>query len=388
MNITQDQISELLLDLANKENGTQLLMKMTLEAFMLSERSLHQKNMDDYSNGYRPRKIKGFGKEMVLKVPRTRSGVFYPALLQVLRDEDEEHRKLIFSLYSKGLTTEQVSDIYEELYGKSYSKQQISYLMKDSRDEIHLWLKRSLESHYLVLYIDAIFVHTRRDQSVSKEGYYNILGVKEDGTREVLAIVNHPTEGALSWEVELDNLKLRGVKSVGLIVSDGLSGIENSIAKSFPMAKHQLCVVHAKRNILNIFPRKLRAEISAELRDVFEIETDKSSQIEGFEKLCNFVTKWSERYPKLKSFSAYRNAAYFTYLELPSSIQRMVYSTNWVERLHKDHRRVLKMRGSLPNADAVIALMGAVAMEKENKTYKYSVYTFIGVTELMQSSSI
>ncbi len=106
MNITQDRISELLLDLANNENGTQLLMKMTLEAFMLSERSLHQKNMDDYSNGYRPRKIQGYGKEMVFKVSRTRSGVFNPALLQVLRDEDEEHRKLIFSLYSKGLTTE------------------------------------------------------------------------------------------------------------------------------------------------------------------------------------------------------------------------------------------------------------------------------------------
>lgn len=382
MNITQDQISELLLDIANKDNGTQLLMKMTLEAFMRSERSLHQNELDDYSNGYRPRKVKGYGKEMVLKVPRTRSGVFYPALLQVLRDEDEEHRKLIFSLYSKGLTTEQVSDIYEELYGKSYSKQQISYLMKESREEIYLWLDRSLESHYLVLYIDAIFVHTRRDQSVSKEGYYNILGVKEDGTREVLAIVNHPTEGALSWKLELNNLKLRGVESIGLIVSDGLSGIENSIAKSFPMARHQLCVVHAKRNILNNFPSKLRSEISAELYEVFEIDTDESSQLEGFEKLCSFVDKWSKRYPKLKSFSAYRNAAYFTYLELPSSIQRMVYSTNWVERLHRDHRRVLKMRGALPSADSVIALMGAVAMEKENKTYNYPVWAFRGVEEL------
>lgn len=387
MNITQEQISSLLLEIANKENGTQLLMQMTLEAFMRSERSLHQTELPgDYGNGYRTRKVKGYGKEMVLSVPRTRSGTFYPALLQVLRDEDEEHRRLIFSLYRKGLTTEQVSEVYEELYGKSYSKQQISYLMKESRDEIHLWLSRQLSEHYLVLYIDAIFVHTRRDQCVSKEGYYNILGVKEDGSREVLAIVNHPTEGALSWAFELEQLKERGVKSVGLIVSDGLSGIENTIPKVFPNTKHQLCVVHAKRNILNTFPRKLRAEVALELKEVFEIETDQSSPIKGFEKLCSFVKKWSNKYPSLKSFSNYRNAAYFTYLGFPKSIQRMIYSTNWIERLNRDYRRVLKMRGALPSSDSVIALMGAVAMEKESKTYHYPIWQFREVEELKVKS--
>ncbi len=171
---------------------------------------------------------------------------FIPVLLNVLRDEDEEHRKLIFSLYKKGLTTEQVSDVYQEIYGKDYSKQQISYLMKDSREEVSVWLNRRLDTHYLVLYIDATFLHTRRDKSVSKEGYYTILGIKEDGSREVLSIVNHPTEGATLWQLELNLLQKRGVQSVGLIVSDGLASIENAIAKSFPSAQHQLCVVHIK----------------------------------------------------------------------------------------------------------------------------------------------
>lgn len=377
MNITHEQISDLLLEIANKENGTQILMKMSLEALMKSERTLHQSEFpEDYANGYRARKVTGYGKEMALKVPRTRSGAFYPVLLNVLRDEDEERRKLLFSLYRKGLTTEQISDIYEELYGKSYSKQQVSYLMKESREEIHLWLSRSLESHYLVLYIDAVFVHTRRDQSVSKEGYYSILGIKEDGSREVLSIVNHPTEGAILWEQELQNLRERGVESVGLVVSDGLSGIENSIARSFPNAKHQLCVVHAKRNILNTFPLKLRPQISLELKEVFAIETDFSNQVEGYEKLCSFVSRWQKKYPSLKSYSRTRNTAFFTYLEYPSFIQRMIYSTNWVERLNKDYRRVLKMRGAMPSADSVIALMGAVAMEKDEKTYKYPVWAF------------
>lgn len=389
MNFTHTQISELLLEIANSENGSNLLMQMTLETFMKSERVLHQQeNPTDYANGFRERKARGYGKELVLKIPRTRSGTFYPALLGVLRDEDEEHRRLIFSLYKKGLTTEQVSDIYEEIYGKDYSKQQISYLMKESREEIYLWLNRSLESHYLVLYIDATFVHTRRDKSVNKEGYFTILGIKEDGSREVLAIVNHPTEGALLWQQELENLKLRGLQSVGLIVSDGLTNIENAISRVFPQAKHQLCVVHFKRNVLAVFPRTKREEIAQELKDVFQIETKNITPLEGYGNLITFVEKWISKYPSLKSFKNIRNTAYFTYLDYPITIQRMIYSTNWIERLNRDYKRVLKMRGAMPSPESVLSLMGAVAMEKEYKTYKYCVYEFRDIQELKRNNTV
>lgn len=383
MNFTQEQISELMLNIANSENGINLLLQMTLNTFMKSERHLHQQeNLDDYANGYRTRKATGFGKEMVLKVPRTRNGTFYPVLLNVIRNEDEERRKLIFSLYRRGLTTEQVSDVYEEIYGKDYSKQQISYLMRDSREEVSIWLKRKLDSHYLVLYIDATFVHTRRDKSVSKEGYYTVLGIKEDGSREVLSVVNHPTEGALLWQLELDSLKERGVHSVGLVVSDGLTSIENAIAKSFPNAQHQLCVVHMKRNILAIFPRTKRLEIGGELLKVFAIETKKVTPIAAFENLCNFVEKHKKTYPSLKSFSNQRNVGYFTYLNYPVSIQRMIYSTNWIERLNRDYKQVLKMRGAMPSFESVLFLMGSVAMEKQYKSYNYPVSAFREVAEL------
>jgi transposase-like protein len=328
-----------MLNIANSENGTNLLMQMTLNAFMKSERQLHQQeNPDTYANGYRDRKARGFGKEMVLKVPRTRDGGFYPVLLNVLRDEDEEHRKLIFSLYKKGLTTEQVSDVYQEIYGKDYSKQQISYLMKDSREEVSVWLNRRLDTHYLVLYIDATFLHTRRDKSVSKEGYYTILGIKEDGSREVLSIVNHPTEGATLWQLELNSLQKRGVQSVGLIVSDVMDSIENAITKSFPSAQHQLCVVKS--------------------------------------------------YPSLKSLSNDRNIAYFSYLNYPAPIQRMIYSTNWIERLNRDYKRVLKMRGAMPSSESVLFLMGSVAMEKQYKSYNYPISVFRYVDELKRKNKI
>ena len=146
----------------------------------------------------------------------------------------------------------------------------------------------------MVLYIDATFVHTRRDKSVSKEGYYTILWIKKDGSREVLSIVNHPTEGATLWYLELDSLQKRGIQSVGLIVSNGLASIENAIAKSFPNAQHQLCVVHIKRTILSVFPRTKRVEIGKEFLEIFAIETKKVTSIEAFENLCKFAEKYKK----------------------------------------------------------------------------------------------
>lgn len=383
MNFTQEQISDLLFDLASKKGGTHLLLNLTLDAFMKAERSLHQKeNSGEYANGYRYCKAIAQSKELVLKVPRTRSGMFYPSLLAVIRNEDEERRRLIFSLYSKGLTTEQVSSVFADVYDKEYSKQQISYLMKESKSDIHTWLNRRLDNHYLVLYLDATFVHTRRDKSVSKEGYYTLLGIKEDGTREVLSVVNHPTEGALLWGHELEALKDRGVESVGLFVSDGLSGIEDAIKRVYPNSKHQLCGVHLKRNILSLFPHKEKKNIALELNNVIQLETKSLTPIEGFNKLCSFVDKYIKKYPLLKRYKAPRNVAYFTYLDYPIEVQRMIYSTNWIERLNRDYKRVLKMRGAMPTPESVIALMGAVAMEKESTTYAYPVYAFRDVQEL------
>jgi len=382
MNFTQEQITEILLNLANKKEGFNLIMKMSLDVLMRSERKIFQEDNLDYSNGYRPRCVQGFGKELVLSVPRTRSGEFYPVLLGILRDEDLERKNLIFSLYSKGLTTEQIGQVYHDVYGKHYSKSQVSFLMKDSREEVAIWLERQLESHYLVVYIDATFVSTRRDKNVCKEAYYSVLGVKEDGTREVLAIVNHPTEGAGLWENEFENLKNRGLKSIGLVVSDGLTSIENAVAKSFTGTPHQLCVVHFKRNITKIFPQKLKKEINNELQEVFLIEEKEDSPVAGFERLGKFIDKWESKYPALKSYRNERNIYYFTYTNYPASIQRMIYSTNWIERLNRNYKRVLKMRGAMPSGESVLFLMGSVAMEMGDGCYSFSVSAFKNIDEL------
>ncbi len=157
-------------------------------------------------------------------------------LLGVLIDQEAEVQRLVCSLYAQGLTTTQVGKISEESCGKHYIKSQVSRLLNGAREDVGLWLKRGLEFRNPIIYIDATFVLTRCDTAVSNEAYYTVLGVKEDSTREVLDIVNLPTQSSTSWKDVLDNIKERGLSIVDLIVCDGLSGIENAITVCFPMA--------------------------------------------------------------------------------------------------------------------------------------------------------
>lgn len=196
MEFTQEQMSEIISSLTNGKEGFQELIRLGMESLMKSERKIYNSQTDDVSNGYRDRRVCHGGQMFEIRVPRSRESNFYPVLLGVLKDQEAEVQRLICSLYAQGLTTKQVSDISEEFYGKHYSKSQVSRLLDTARGDVSAWLNRRLDARYPIVYIDATYVATRRNDSVSNKAYYVILGVKEDRTREVLSIVNFPTESA------------------------------------------------------------------------------------------------------------------------------------------------------------------------------------------------
>ena len=358
-----------------KGEGFQGLVKKGMESLMQSERNLHNELTSDVSNGYRDRKVYHGGQMFELRVPRSRNNSFYPMLLGVLKDQEEEAQKLVSSLYTSGLTTEQVGRIYEEFYGKHYSKSQVSRLLNGAREEVGIWLERKLDYRYPVIYIDATYVLTRRDACVSNEAYYTVLGVKEDRTREVLSVVNFPTESSTGWQDVFTDLRQRGVSVVNLVVSDGLSGIENSITSRFPMAEIQLCTVHLKRNILSKVKPRDKQEIAAELKKLFSVDQFDIDTQRAFERFKEFITKWQKSYPALKKYHYDRYRLYFTYFKYEREIRGMIYTTNWIERLNKDYKRVLNMRGAMPNPQSVILLMGNVARNRD--VYKYPIYNFL-----------
>ncbi|SUB98341.1 Transposase and inactivated derivatives [Prevotella intermedia] len=343
---------------------------------MFHERELFVSgNAHEQCNGFRLRRWYSHGFEFSLRIPRSRSGNFYPVLLGLIRNESEERARLFWPPLHQGVTTEQIGEISDCVYGRAYSKQQVSHLAGSCRDDVERWLGRSLSSHNLAVYIDATFISTRRDRQVSKEAYYTILG-GEDGSREVLTVVNHPTEGALCWKDELEALRQRGVGQIDLVVSDALQGIENAVCAAFPGSAHQFCVAHVKRQILGSVSHKDKLAVAQQLSEVFPLENNEMKSFEGYEEFITFVEKWESKYPALRRYKAERNSAYFTYMDFPAQVQRCIYTTNWIERLNRKYKRTINMRTSMPSEKSVIFLLAAVAMEETKTTYGRRIYQF------------
>lgn len=381
MHFTQEQITEILSDFSSKkENGYQAILKIALEAMMRAERTEFNNQADDVSNGYRNRNVLANGVSLELSVPRSRNHNFYPLILALIKDQNDELAQITTELYCAGLTTEQIGGITDKIYGKHYSKSSISNLMSNARLDVEAWLNRKLDKVYPIIYIDATFWYTRRNKSVSSEAYYTILGVKQDRTREVLAIVNHPTEGSENWKGIFKSLKERGVEEIKLVVSDALNGIEDSFAEIYPNAQSQLCTVHLSRNISKKVKPADRKEVIADLKVVLNPDNHNDDQSLGHQRFIQFISKWEKKYPSFKSLKSPRYILYFTYLNYHIEIRRMIYTTNWIERLNRNYKRVLKMRTAMPSPESVLFLLGSVAMRR--KEFNYPIYQFSYESEL------
>lgn len=375
MDFTQEQISELLLTIANQKDGYRILLQKSLEAIMRAERNQFNAKYADYGNGYRFSNVCVHNGRMELMIPRSRHHNFYPLILALIKDQNKESESLAFELYKNGLTTEQVGSIFEKIYGYHYSKSAISGMMKEARTDVFAWLERSsLDAYYPVVYIDATYWHTRREDAVSSEAYYTILGVKQDSTREVLSIVNHPTEGASNWEEAFKSLKERGVQNIQLVVADGLTGIETAVQRVFPNVVVQLCTVHLTRGILAKVKPADKAAVASDMKEVLSPDNEDDTPAKGLLRFQLFIDKWIKKYPSFKTYKGSRYALYFNYLGYEKNIRRMIYTTNWIERLNRNYKRVLRMRSAMPSPESVLFLLGSVAMDRPE--YSYPIYQF------------
>ena len=365
LHFTQEQVTKILEEIAKEKDGFNKVLKYSLEAMMRAEREIHNESYSDVSNGYRWRKVFGQGEQLKLEVPRSRYEQFYPYLLAVIKDQEQEARELAFSLYGSGLTTGQVGEVFDQIYGRKYSTTQVSRMFDFAREEVKDWLSRPLETYYPIILIDATFIATRRVDHVSKEAYYTILGVKSDRTREVLAVVNFPQESATAWAYVFKKLKQRGVSHIDLVISDGLASIEEAVASQYSGVSHQLCVVHLERNILKNIKKRDKADVIEDLKDVFRTSDSTDSPKKGWNRWISFIEKYKVKYPVLNNMKEERYKLYFTYLKYDFRIRSMLYTTNWIERLNRDYKRTTKMRGALPNPDATLLLLGYVAMNKK-----------------------
>lgn len=378
MNLTKKQTEEVLSNFLDKENGLNTVLEMMLNAMMYSERqSFLSEGANNKGNGYRTGNVFGFGKQIELRIPRDRQSSFIPTILALFRDQESYLKEVSFQMYSKGLTTRDISEVMETIYGTHYSKSKISNISQSFYGQMEAWRNRDLDSHYLAFYIDGLHVKLQRDKRYQNECFYIILGLKEDFTREVIAIVNLPTESSTGWRQIFSELKERGVKSVGIIVSDGLSGLEKIISEEFNKTPHQKCIVHLQRILQAYVRTEDKKELAQDFRLVLSPDDKDYTKEQAYQSLIDFKNKWKVKYKQLDRYITNLEwQPYFTYLDYSVKIRRMLYTTNWIERFNRSARRTLKIRGAFPNEDSVLALITSVAIDKSDKTYAYPIYNF------------
>jgi len=371
----QDNIS--LGDLAAE--AMDALMSIERKRFLASEAQ-----GDNKGNGYYTRTATILTQKVSLRVPRDRKSAFSPMMLEVMKRESSRMDTLLLTLYARGLSQRDISEALRDVYGVSCSPSRIAGLVKAFEPTRMAWQKRTLKSDYHIIMIDGIRISVRRD-TVEKETVYIILGVTPEFRREILGIHVVPEESASAWKEILMDLRSRGVKRVGLVCSDELAGIENAILSAFPDTAIQFCVLHKLRTLMNAVRASKKKECAAAFWKVFAIDRAPDTYNDVARRLDAFLATWGSLYPALKKkLAPERLRWYVAYLRYPPSARRMLYTTNWIERLNRDVRRVTRHALSYPNVDSLLNAVFMVMAHVEEKTYTHPITSFYGVRKEME----
>lgn len=259
----------------------------------------------------------------------------------------------IISLYAKGMSLSDIRIQLQELYGAEISESLISRITDEVIDEVKIWQNRPLESIYPIVYFDCLVVKVRQDKQIINKSVYVALGIDLHGRKDILGLWISENEGAKFWLNNFTELKNRGVKDILIACSDNLSGMSEAIAAVYPKTEHQLCIVHQIRNSLLYVSYKDRKALAADLRLIYSSSTEDEAHLalEAFDK------KWSKQYPHIAKswYSNWENLIIF--LQYPDSIRKIIYTTNAIESLNSQLRKVTKNKRVFPNDDAVFKIL-------------------------------
>jgi len=288
-----------------------------------------------------------------IDVPRDRDGSFEPQLVKKRQRRLDGFDDKVLALYARGLSTREIQDHLEELYGVEVSPTLISNVTDAVLDEVRTWQARPLASVYPILYFDALFVKSRQEGPVQTKAVYVALGITVDGEKELLGLWLSESEGAKFWLSVFTELQTRGVQDCFIACVDGLKGLPEAIEAVFPKTQVQLCIVHKVRNSLKYVPWKERKAVAADLRAIYGA----APLAEAEQALERFAERWDIKYP-LISPSWLADWDRLTVLfDYPPAIRRVIYTTNAIESLNYTLRKRLKTRGVFPNDESIVKVL-------------------------------
>ena len=303
-------------------------------------------NSGNSRNGNYSRSFKTENGELNLAIPRDRNGEFSQQTLPAYKRSNDSLETTIIQLFQKGITMSEISELIEKMYGHYYTPQTISNITQIVSEDVVAFKERSLESQYSIIFMDATHIPLKR-QTVSKEAVYIVIGIRLDGTKEVLGFSIAPTESSYVWKEILQDLKDRGLEEVLLVVTDGLSGIDDSIHSIYPNAQFQQCCVHISRNIAH----KVRVSDRQEVCNDFKLVYQAASKEEAMNQISFMIDKWKKQYPRVVKLLM--NPAILTFYNFPPSIRRTIYSTNLIEGFNKQLKKYTKRKEQFPNEESL-----------------------------------
>ncbi len=327
---------------------TEAALQAELESHLTTEINKNRKN------GKSSKTMKSSVCEFELDVPRDRNGSYEPQIVKKHQIHMSDHiEQKILSLYALGNSYSQISEHIEEMYGLEFSKATISTVTDKVIPLLKEWQQRPLESIYPFVWLDAIHYKIKENGRYISKAVYTILGVGLNGKKEILGLFISENEGANFWLQVLTDLNNRGVQDILIASVDGLKGFPKAIKAIFPHTEVQLCIVHQIRNSIRYVASKNQKEFMKDLKFIYQAISKEAAEIE----LDNLESKWGKKYPIV--IQSWKNkwenlSAYFKY---PEDIRRIIYTTNIIESVHRQFRKLTKTKGAFPNENSLLKLL-------------------------------
>ena len=328
---TAEDIQDALKDLLG---GT---IKEMMEAEMddhLGYQKSERSDSDDYRNGYKSKRVNSSYGSMDIDVPQDRKSTFEPQVVKKRQKDISDIDQKIISMYAKGMTTRQISETIEDIYGP-------------------------LDEVYPILYIDAIHYSVRDNGVIRKLAAYVILGINTEGKKEVLSITVGDNESSKYWLSVLNELKNRGVKDILIICADGLSGIKEAIAAAFPKTEYQRCIVHQVRNTLKYVPDKDRKAFAADLKTIYHASDEEKARL----ALDRVTEKWTTKYPNSMKRWYDNWDAITPIFKFSPDVRKVIYTTNAIESLNSTYRKLNRQRSVFPSDTALLKALYLATFE-------------------------
>jgi putative transposase len=304
-------------------------------------------------NGHGRKSVLTTAGPVELEVPRDRNATFSPAIVPKRKRRLGQVEDMILSLYARGMSTRDITEHLAEVYGANVSAATISRVTDVITDEITAWQSRPVDPVYPILYIDAIRIKIRDGGVVANKAAHVVIGVDIDGIKQVLGIWIQQTEGAKFWHGVLTELRNRGCRDALFVCCDGLTGLAESIAAVWPAAVVQTCVVHLLRSSMRYASYTDRKKMAAALRPIYTAPTEAAAKL----ALEEFRTEWRTRSPGAVAVWDRAWAEFVPFLAFPPEIRKIIYTTNAIESLNYQLRKVTKARGSFPSDAAAMKLL-------------------------------